>query len=222
MQSSISTGLSASLSIISRSRPSALILTIKTARVFRPLLEPARYKGAYGGGGGGEEHFFCEGLGEGGGYRIAWVEEGQVLSARSLALLRPTIRTDGSQIWVSWNPRRKSDAVDELLRHDKPDNAIVVRANWSDNPWFPAVLEEERQLDLKLYPDRYHHIWEGEYARAFEGSYFSRQLADARAEGRIGVGAGDPLLPIRAPWGLGGSGATAGAMAEKYDMETCK
>jgi phage terminase large subunit len=75
--------------------------------------------------------------------RIVWVEEAQTLSARSLALLRPTIRTDDSQIWFSWNPRRKSDAVDEFLPTQKPDNAIVVRANWRDNPWFPSVLEEE-------------------------------------------------------------------------------
>ena len=65
------------------------------------------------------------------GYNIAWVEEAQTLSARSLALLRPTIRADGSEIWFTWNPRRKSDAVDEFLRSQKPDNAIIVQANFS-------------------------------------------------------------------------------------------
>ena len=120
------------------------------------------------------------------GYNIAWVEEAQTLSARSLALLRPTIRADGSEIWFSWNPRRKSDAVDEFLRGQKPENAIVVKANWRDNPWFPSVLEDERNLDLKTYPDRYHHVWEGDYAKAFEGAYYAGVLADARREGRIG------------------------------------
>ena len=66
--------------------------------------------------------------------RIAWVEEAQTLSARSLALLRPTIRAENSEIWFSWNPRRKSDAVDEFLRGQKPENAIVVKADWRDNP----------------------------------------------------------------------------------------
>jgi phage terminase large subunit len=75
--------------------------------------------------------------------RIAWVEEAQTLSHRSLALLRPTIRAENSELWFSWNPRRKSDAVDQFLRGEKPDNAIVVKANWRDNPWFPSVLEEE-------------------------------------------------------------------------------
>ena len=68
----------------------------------------------------------------------------------------------------------------EFLRQRKPDNAIVVKSNWRDNPWFTAELEEERQLDLKLYPERYDHIWEGEFARAFEGAYFAKQLAQAK------------------------------------------
>ncbi|MGI8853696.1 MAG: phage terminase large subunit, partial [Methyloceanibacter sp.] len=117
------------------------------------------------------------------GYNIAWVEEAQTLSKRSLALLRPTIRADGSEIWFSWNPRRKSDAVEEFLRGQRPENAIVVKANWRDNPWFPSVLEEERTLDLHKYADRYHHVWEGDYARAFEGAYFAQVLAQARQQG---------------------------------------
>jgi phage terminase large subunit len=147
------------------------------------------------------------------GYNIAWVEEAQTLSARSLALLRPTIRADNSEIWFSWNPRRKSDAVDQFLRGAKPDNAIVVKANWRDNPWFPSVLEEERHLDLSKFPDRYHHVWEGDYAKAFEGAYFATGLAEARKEGRIGKVARDPLLPLRIYWDIGGAGAKADACA---------
>ena len=89
------------------------------------------------------------------GYDVAWVEEAQTLSARSLALLRPTIRADGSELWFTWNPRRKSDAVDEFLRQATLQNAIVVKANFPENPFFPAALEEEMQLDRERYPDRF-------------------------------------------------------------------
>ena len=145
------------------------------------------------------------------GFRIADVEEAQTLSARSLQLLRPTIRAPGSQIWFRWNPRRKTDAVDEFLRSKKPDNAIVVKANWRDNPFWSKELEDERVLDLKLYPDRYGHIWDGEYAKAFEGAYFATQLAEAKSQRRIGRVAADPLLPLRAYVDIGGSGARADA-----------
>ena len=142
-----------------------------------------------------------------------WVEEAQTLSERSLSLLRPTIRDRDSEIWFSWNPRRKTDAVDKFLRQPKPENAITVCANWRDNPWFPAVLQEERKLDARVYPERYDHIWEGGYAKAFEGAYFARLLNEARASKRIGFVPADPILPIRAFWDLGGSGATADAMS---------
>jgi phage terminase large subunit len=145
------------------------------------------------------------------GFGIAWIDEAQNLSARSLSLLRPTIRAEGSELWASWNPRRKSDAVDDFFRAKKPAGAVVVNANWRDNPWFPAVLEAERRTDLSLYPDRYDHIWEGGYVRAFEGAYFAGMLSQARAQGRIGKVAADPLLPLRAFIDIGGSGATADA-----------
>jgi hypothetical protein len=61
---------------------------------------------------------------------------------RSLSLLRPTIRAEASELWASWNPRRKSDAIDDFFRARKPAGAVVVQANWRDNPWFPAVLDD--------------------------------------------------------------------------------
>ncbi len=145
------------------------------------------------------------------GFRIAWIDEAQTLSARSLALLRPTIRAPGSELWASWNPRRKSDAIDDFLRTRKPEGAVVINANWRDNPWFPAVLDEERNLDLALYPDRYDHIWEGDYVRAFDGAYFADVLAQAKRDGRISKVSADPLLPLRAFIDIGGAGGLADA-----------
>jgi len=146
------------------------------------------------------------------GYRIAWVEEAQSLSNRSLSLLRPTIRLEDSELWFSWNPRRKSDAVDALLRGPAlPTGAVVVQANWRDNPRFPAVLEKERQDCLRLTPEQYEHIWEGGYATVLEGAYYAKSIAVARKEGRIGRVAADPLMTLRAFVDIGGTGARADA-----------
>jgi phage terminase large subunit len=146
-------------------------------------------------------------------FKRAWVEEAQTLTARSLTMLRPTIRAEGSEIWASWNPRRKSDAIDDFLRGKRPNNAAVVQANWKDNPWFPQVLKDERAIDLEKYPERCGHVWDGEYATAFEGAYFAQLLSRARQEGRIGVVSADPLLPIKGFWDIGGAGAKADANA---------
>jgi len=148
------------------------------------------------------------------GFKRAWAEEAQTLSARSLALLRPTIRAEESELWFSWNPRRKTDPVDLMLRSDiPPTGAAVVRANWSDNPWFPKVLEQERLDCLRDVPDQYDHIWEGGYATVTEGAYYARPIAIAKAEGRIGRVAADPLMTRRAFWDIGGTGAKADAAA---------
>lgn len=145
------------------------------------------------------------------GFDCAWVEEAQTLSERSLTLLRPTIRDEGSEIWASWNPTRKSDPIDVLLRGDNPPESIVVQANWKDNGFFPAVLEQERLYDQENYPDRYEHVWEGGYATVTEGAYFAAGLTKARQDKRIGEVAADPLMRYQAFWDIGGSGARADA-----------
>lgn len=148
------------------------------------------------------------------GFDVAWVEEAQSLSQRSLTLLRPTIRKDGSELWFSWNRTRKNDPVDMLLTGENPPQPCkVIKANWRDNPWFPTVLEQERRGDLAARPDQYDHIWEGDYAKVTEGAYFATDLLKARQEGRIGRVAADPLMTLRAIWDIGGTGAKADACA---------
>lgn len=148
------------------------------------------------------------------GFDRAWVEEAQTLSANSLKLLRPTIRAANSEIWFSWNPRRKSDPVDEMFRQGStPTDSIVVEANWDGNPWFPSVLEQERVDCLNNDPDQYDHIWEGGYISVASGAYFAKRLAEAKREGRIGRVAADPLLPIKLFADIGGTGARSDAFA---------
>lgn len=148
------------------------------------------------------------------GFKRAWIEEGQTLSDNSLTLLRPTIRETGSEIWAGWNPRTKRDPVDLMFRGgNPPTGAVCVRATWADNPWFPDVLEQERLDCLANDPDRYDHIWEGEYAAVIDGAYYAPQIAEARRDGRVGHVAADPLMTIRAAWDIGGTGLKSDATA---------
>jgi phage terminase large subunit len=100
------------------------------------------------------------------GFNIAWVEEAQSLSERSLKLLRPTIRAENSEIWFSWNPDQKTDPVDVFFCGPKgaPSDAVVVHVNSEDNPFLPETLRLERESDrLRMAPEDYHHVWEGGY-----------------------------------------------------------
>ena len=103
----------------------------------------------------------------------AWVEEAQALSQRSLDLLRPTIRKPGSQLWFGWNPRQETDPVDALLRGERPPpGAVVVKATYADNPWFPEELRKEMEYDRDRDPEKFQHIWLGGYETNSETRVF--------------------------------------------------
>ena len=107
------------------------------------------------------------------GFSLAWIEEAQSLSQRSLNLLRPTIREEGSEIFASWNPRYPTDPIDRLLWADKSNpEAIVVHTTYRDNPFFPEVLRKEMEWDRSRDPEKYAHVWLGEYERHSEARVF--------------------------------------------------
>ena len=143
-------------------------------------------------------------------YDLAWVEEAQSLSEKSLRLLRPTIRKEGSELWFSWNPRHETDAVDKFFRGGKPrDDAIVIPVNWNDNPWFPDVLRREKDSDYAADPEMADHVWGGGYELVSEASYYGRLLSIAEKEGRIGDFPYDPSRPVKTAWDIGVDDYTA-------------
>ena len=209
-----------------------------------PLLQPARYKGAYGGRGSGKSHFFAEHLVREAvtshtraaclretqisikdsskqlledkidkfglrdyfvstdteirgpneslfifrglqyhtsqsiksleGFNRAWVDEAQAISQRSFDFLTPTFRTPDAEIRFSWNPDRETDPVDAFFRHAEPEdpNIICVRANYANNPWLEAGVLDDIERDRRRDPDRYAHVWLGEYRRNSEAAVF--------------------------------------------------
>jgi len=231
-------------------------LVIDTPRIFVPLLEPNRYKGAFGGRGSGKSHHFAEDViewciqfpgarivcvrevqkslkesvkrliedkiiafkvgpmfrvlndsiitpGNGvilfqgmqdhtaesikslEGFEVAYCEEAQTMTERSLEMLRPTMRGSDrlralgrkGEIWCSWNPRSADDPVDKLFRGENPaPESVVVKVNYTDNPFFPAELELERDFDEAHRPSRYAHIWLGEYEPTAIGAIWTREI----------------------------------------------
>ena len=144
------------------------------------------------------------------GYDIAWVEEAQTLSHTSLRMLRPTIRSPGSEIWATWNPRHDTDAIDAFLRGPQPPtNAIIERVNYSDNPYLPDEMVQEMEEDRSRDPESAAHVWDGGYEIVTEGAYYAVLLAAADADGRIGDFPYDPALPVLTAWDIGVDDYTA-------------
>jgi phage terminase large subunit len=140
------------------------------------------------------------------GFDILWFEEAQSASAFSLGLLRPTMRKDTAEIWASWNPRNADDPFDALLRGEHPPpRSKVVKVNYTENKWFPRVLREEMEYDKRRDPDRYAHVWLGEYQRKSQARVFRNWTVDdfeTPADARFMFGADwgfavDPTVLIR-------------------------
>ncbi|MCH7650105.1 MAG: terminase [Nitrospinae bacterium] len=109
------------------------------------------------------------------GIDIAIVEEAQTISARSLEVLIPTIRNAGSELWFFWNPRNANDPVDLRFRGEVvPEDAIIRKVSYRDNPFFPKELRKEMEFDRKNNPERFGHIWEGEYEPMAVGAIWTR------------------------------------------------
>lgn len=144
---------------------------------------------------------------------ILWVDEAEQVSEDAWMIADPTVREDGSEIWVTWNPARKKSATHKRFRLDPPPHSKIVAMNWRDNPWFPNTLNIKRLADQEKRPDQYEHVWEGDFVTAVDGAYFARHLTEAREQGRIGFFAKDPLMTVRAFWDIGGTGKKADATA---------
>ena len=108
---------------------------------------------------------------------LAIVEEAEDVPEHSWLDLLPTIRAPKSEVWAIWNPRRDGSPVDQRMIKSPPDNALIRQVNYEDNPWFPDVLDAERQHDReRMDPATYAHVWEGAYlensdAQVLHGKY---------------------------------------------------
>lgn len=144
---------------------------------------------------------------------LCWVDEAEAVDDSAWTVLIPTLREEDSEMWVTWNPKRKGSSTDRRFRASGDPLIKVVELNWRDNPRFPAKLERDRLRDKCERPDQYGHVWEGEYESIVAGAYYARDLTTAKEEGRIGKVAADPLMTIRLFWDIGGTGAKADACA---------
>lgn len=143
------------------------------------------------------------------GVDIVWVEEAENISERSWELLIPTIRKDGSEIWIVLNPRNATDPTYRRFIATPHDDVMLRKVSWRDNPFFPEVLRKEMEKLQQIDPESAAHIWEGELDTRRSGAVYAKQLAKAREESRICRVPYDPSTEVFTAWDLGFGDATA-------------
>ena len=135
-------------------------------------------------------------------------------------ILIPTIRKSGSEIWISFNPDLETDETYQRFVVKPPRDAVIIKINWSDNPWFPDTLRIEKDALKDRDPKAYANVWEGMCRRTVDGAIFATEMDKAEADGRLTKVPYDPTKPVHAVCDLGWSDATAWWFVQFIGMET--
>lgn len=153
------------------------------------------------------------------GVDIVWVEEARAVTKRSWDILIPTIRKDGSEIWISFNPELDTDETFQRFVVRPPAGAVVVKMTWQDNPWFPPVLEAERLHCQEFSPDEYANIWEGSCRPAIAGAIYAKEMASVQEDGRVCALPYDPQFRVHVICDLGFNDSMAIGLVQRHLSE---
>jgi phage terminase large subunit len=154
------------------------------------------------------------------GVDICWVEEAQTTSRLSWNILIPTIRKEGSEIWISFNPELETDETYQRFVANPPADCITMKVNWYDNPWFPDTLKLEKDALKARDEEAYNQVWEGLCRQTVDGAIFAREMQQAEKDGRICRVPYDATKPVHAIFDLGWSDSTAIWFLQFVGMET--
>jgi len=153
------------------------------------------------------------------GVDIVWVEEAHAVTKRSWSILIPTIRKDVSEIWISFNPELDTDETWIRFVQNGPPDSVLIPMSWRDNPWFPEVLEKERQQLQRTDPEEYANVWEGKPRTVAAGAIYKNEILRLVEERRIRQVPYDPLLRVHTFWDLGWNDQTSIVFAQRQGGE---
>lgn len=149
-----------------------------------------------------------------------WVEEAQTVSKASWDVLIPTIRKDGSEVWITFNPELDTDETWKRFVLNPPTGAVVRKIGWEDNDWFSDVLRQEKD-DLEARdPDSALVIWGGHTRHTLDGAVYANELRDATKAGRITRVPYDATKPVHTFWDLGWADNTSIWFGQTVGFET--
>ena len=150
-------------------------------------------------------------------YDGVWVEEGQTVKKKSWNVLIPTIRKPSSEIWISFNPDLDTDETYTRFIVNTPPDTHVSKINYHDNPWFPGVLEKERQhAKLTMPKEDYENIWEGVCRTSVPGAIYANEISKAHEENRITHVPYDPMLKVHLVFDMGWNDSMFIILAQRH------
>lgn len=110
------------------------------------------------------------------GIDYVWCEEAENISEESWDILTPTIREEDSEILVSFNPESENSATYRRFIKSPREDVVLGFLNWSDNAYFPSVLQRDMEFDKRNDYDKYLHIWEGQLKKYSDELIFKNKI----------------------------------------------
>lgn len=153
------------------------------------------------------------------GLDVVWVEEAEAVSKSSWNNLIPTIRAEDSEIWVSFNPDMDTDETYKRFVVSPPESSFVVKMTWQDNPWHPAVLEQDRRKMEREDPEEYENVWKGNPRTVVKGAIYAKEVLKMIEERRYRPVPYDPRLLVHTIWDLGWNDQTSIVFAQRLHSE---
>jgi phage terminase large subunit len=153
------------------------------------------------------------------GVDIVWVEEGHSVTKRSWTILIPTIRKDGSEIWVTFNPELDSDETYTRFVVNTPPDTVLIPMNWRDNPWFSELLKKEKDHLQRVDPEEYENVWEGKPKTVVAGAIYKNEIHKLIEDRRLRAVPHDPILRVHTIWDLGWNDQTTIIFAQRQGGE---
>ncbi len=110
------------------------------------------------------------------GVNLVWAEEAEKISQDSWDILIPTIREEGSQFFITFNPDDEKAPTFKRFVLSTKDDTLLIKMNWQDNFWFPNVLRGEMEYDKKNDYEKYLYVWEGNPKRYGQAVIFKNKI----------------------------------------------
>jgi phage terminase large subunit len=92
---------------------------------------------------------------------IHWSEEAHLLTEAQWKVLEPTIRKQGSQHWLIFNPRLATDFVYKRFVLNPPPRTVKRLINYDENPFLSQTMRQVIEAARLEDEDEFNHIYLG-------------------------------------------------------------
>lgn len=144
-------------------------------------------------------------------------DEAEGLSKDQWEIIEPTIRKEGSEIWIIYNPRLIGDFVESNFKHSPSDGVIVRHINYTENQFLSqSMLRKIDRLKASNH-EEYEHIYLGVPRTDDDSAVIKRSWIEAAIDAHKALGI-SPTGSRRVGFDVADSGSDLCAMVSSHGI----